>query len=690
MTANEEHLTSDFPHGTDGTDGTASNDKASNGSTAESADGTHGTGLLQEAHNPEPERPAFRVYDHAAKTMDDGFAPGVWWHGTREHKGESLPHDKWICSPLHVEAVTSSDGADFGRLLHFRNTLGDWRKWAMPMHLLKGSGEDLRGELLNMGVEIDPNAFKLLNRYIQGQHPKRHVIAATATGWHSPTLFIMPRQNIGQGDAIYQNEAANFDDFRQAGTLEGWQQEIGARCAGNPLLMLGICAALAGPLLYHLQRQGGGFHIVGDSSTGKSSAIQAAASVWGHGEQFKRTWRATGNGLEGIAAQRNDTLLALDEIGEADPREIGAVIYALANGTGKARAGRTGAARATKRWRVVLFSSGELGLSAHMAEGGKRSRAGQEIRLLDIPARRAFGAWDDLHKLPGGREFSDAIQRASVTHYGHAGPLFIRQLVECGKAGELPDQLGQLVALYPDGSGQESRAAERFALLGLAGELAIEWGVLPLPAGSAHTAMLELFNVWRGSRGLGQSEDATICASLGDFLSRHGDALFSALGGDIVVRDRAGWWKTDGGNRIWLFTSEGLRRAVPGFDLPRILAALDAAGWITERSASAKSKKVKVDGRAIWLYHLAPADKTSPGLPPSPVPPVPSSENHMEPLEAPSLLVAPSVPSVPSGKHNIRNEHQKHPMVGVDRTRPTVSAEIVEPVEPAGSWEMTI
>ena len=53
--------------------------------------------------------------------------------------------------------------------------------------------------------------------------------------------------------------------------------------------------------------------------------------------------------------------------------------------------------------------------------GGKRSRTGQEIRLLDIPARRTFGAWDDLHGMAGGREFSDAIQRTSATHYGQSG-----------------------------------------------------------------------------------------------------------------------------------------------------------------------------------------------------------------------------------------------------------------------------
>ena len=46
-----------------------------------------------------------------------------------------------VCSPLHIDAVTF-DGQDnnFGRLLRFKNTLGRWREWAMPMELLRGGG----------------------------------------------------------------------------------------------------------------------------------------------------------------------------------------------------------------------------------------------------------------------------------------------------------------------------------------------------------------------------------------------------------------------------------------------------------------------------------------------------------------------------------------------------------------------
>lgn len=569
--------------------------------------------LVSEATAPEIERPGFRVYDHPLTTSTgQKLRAGVYWHGQRPGKGDAPPTlvDQWICSPLHIEAITSSNGAQFGRLLRFRNTLGQVREWAMPMAMLSGSGEDLRRELLSMGVEIDPDGFKQLNRYIQSQRPSRQVTAASATGWHGAGLFIMPGENIGQGDAILQSEVANLDDFTRAGDLDGWREGVARFSDGNPLLILGICAALAGPLLYPARQQSGGVNLYGKSSTGKSSIAQAAASVWGHGEQLLRTWNATGNGLEGIASQRNDALLVLDELGEADPAKVGDIVYALANGTGRARATRTGGARTANRWRVSLLSSGELTLPAKMAEAGKRSKAGQEVRLLDLSAARGFGCWDHLHDQPDGASLSKAIKRASVTHYGHAGPAFVRNLLEGEGLDGLPEALALLRAQYQPRNNLEGRAADRFALLALSGELAISYGLLPLLPDAARLAMLELFASWQSDRTAEVSEDATIKALVLEFITRHGEAHFSELGRDCApIRDRAGWWREDGERRTWLFTGEGLRRAVPGFEQRAVLDVLDAAGWITERGEAGKrAKQVKADGQSRRLYHLQPLE----------------------------------------------------------------------------------
>ncbi|AOE87953.1 DUF927 domain-containing protein [Pseudomonas sp. TCU-HL1] len=569
--------------------------------------------LVPEAEAAKIESPSYRVYDQPITLEGIKLRPGVWYHDIEDGKatGDSLPLGEWLCGPLHVDAVTRNEGqdGDYGRLLRFRNEDDKWQVWAMPNELLAGRPDAILAVLLSMGLNVNYKRRNRICQYIAAQHPTHRVFAATSTGWYTPKLFVMPRERIGEGDAIYQAEAANCDDYRKGGTLDGWKSSIGARCEGNPLLVLSVCASLAGPLLYPVQRQGGGFHIIGDSSTGKSSAILAGASVWGHGDDFKRTWRATGNGLEGIASQRNDTLLALDEIGEADPREIGAVVYAMANGTGKARASRTGAARAAKRWRVILLSSGELGLSALMAEGGKRCRAGQEIRLLDVPARRIYGAWDNLHGMAGGREFSDAIQRASVTHYGHAGPEFIRQLLASGEVGKLPEWLAAMVNKYPSTSGQESRAAERFALVALAGELAIKFGLLPLPAGHVQAALLDLFDLWCAGRGDGPSENRQILKSIADFIARHGDTRFSRVDDRHgEARDRAGYWEDLPSGRLYLFNRPGLEEAAKGYDLARVVLALDSVGAIAKRDTGKhQALKRLPDGSRQRLYFINPA-----------------------------------------------------------------------------------
>jgi putative DNA primase/helicase len=139
------------------------------------------TGVTPEPIIPdESKRPCFKVFDDWTPLPDGGkLKPGAWFFTVKHGKGDepSALIQQWICSPLHVEAVTL-DGQDnnFGRLLRFKTTIGKWREWAMPMDLLRGAGDELRGELLSMGVEIDPQAGRsLLAQYLQAKPPSRMV-----------------------------------------------------------------------------------------------------------------------------------------------------------------------------------------------------------------------------------------------------------------------------------------------------------------------------------------------------------------------------------------------------------------------------------------------------------------------------------------------------------------------------------
>lgn len=557
------------------------------------------------------ERPCWRVYDGSFKIGDRRVKPGVYLHGVKPGKGDAPPEliDKWICSPMKVQAVTrNGEDAEYGRLLEILSPAGRWKKWAMPMSMLAGDGSDARAVLLSEGLVYDLNDRNAVLRYIAGQHPKESMRAAGVTGWHDDA-FVLPDAAIGADDIWFQ-ASGRVAPYATAGTFDGWR-ELAGLATGNPLLMLAISAAMAGPLLGPLNIDGGGVHLYGDSSCGKTTALLAGTSVWG-GAPFKRTWRATANGLEGAGSLHSDTLLALDELGEIDPRNLYEAAYSLINGIGKTRANRHGEVRQPARWRVFLLSTGELTIAARMSAGGIEAKTGQELRILDIPVTGTYGLFETLHNRASGGLLSDDVRNLAAKHYGHAGPRFVGALVRELRAGFRPaDALQPLVEKFNAAEGQERRAARTFAVCALAGEMAAAWDIVPWASDEPARAAIHAFNLWRSRRPAGgqNAEHGAILRAVSDFIDRHGDSRFSSIEGSAdIVRDRAGWWKPDGDRRRYLFTPGGLRDAVKGYDISRALKALDDAGAIADRDYGEKSKKTHVPdlGEKKRLYHIAP------------------------------------------------------------------------------------
>lgn len=572
-----------------------------------------------EAGSPFPAiagRPSYVVLDEWTKSGSRSYRPGVYYCGvTNGTKGEKpTPINQWFCSPLHIDALTH-DGQDnnFGRMLRFKPTVGNWREWAMPMELLAGDATQLRGELLSMGVELDYEKAKTaLPRYLQHKCPERKVQCALQIGWCGNS-FVLPDVVIGPRakDVIFQSGERHLQEHTQAGTLEGWQQSIAKKAVGNPLLMLAVSASFVGPLLARCNAESGGIHFVGDSSTGKSTAMEAACATWGGGS-FKRSWRATGNGLEGAAAMFNDCLLALDEISECDPREVGEIVYMLGNGRGKQRAGRTGRARAVVTWRCFVMSNGERSIATTMAEGGHQVKAGQSMRLLDIPVAQTYGAWDDLHGATSGAAFSDEIKLAAKHNHGYAGRAFLEKLAfdDTDHSAALEQIKASSEFNISSHVGQKQRAAARFALIGMAGEIATDYGVTGWQEGEAHKAAAYAFKLWNSAQGEGNDERRKILQLISAFIERHGDGRFSDIADldDSTLRDRAGWWEDMLEQRRYLFTAGGMREATIGVDFNRALAVLQEAGALPMPGANGERARTrKVHKNSVKLYSIDPA-----------------------------------------------------------------------------------
>lgn len=485
------------------------------------------TTIQQSAQKAENESQESRFH------LNDG---GLWYFGKTDAGNEAPP--LWICSKLDVTAVTrDAKNEAWGRLLEFDDLDGVHHAWAMPMDLLSGMGNEYRSTLLSMGLQISTmtKARNLLTQYIQTAKTEVRARCVERTGWHDGS-FVMPNKTIGDNQnekIIFQSAANTQSTFKQKGTLAAWQEHIAKPCAGNSRLVFAISAAFASPLLEVTGMESGGVHFRGDSSTGKTTALRVASSVWG-GMDYMQRWRATDNGLESLAAQHSDCLLVLDELSQVDPKAAGEVAYMLANGSGKVRSIRTGAMRDTASWRLLFLSSGEAGLTEHMALAGRKPKAGQEIRLLDIPADAGlgFGIFDDLHNHIGGAAFSKALNEVVGKHYGVASIAFLSKLVNnLDKISAHVKKLQKEFTekhLASDSGGQANRAALRFALIAAAGEIATVWGITGWASGEAIKAADICFKAWLTQRGgTGNAEERSMLVQVQRFFELHGESRFS-------------------------------------------------------------------------------------------------------------------------------------------------------------------
>lgn len=471
-----------------------------------------------------------RAFDRFA--VDDH---GVWHAGLDKDMQPKPP--QWVCSRLDVQAQTrDQDDAGWGYLLTFADPLGKPKKWAMPARMLSGDGGEYRAALLNMGLRIapSPSARNLLTQYIQTRDPGVFASCTDRIGWHG-RAFVLPHETIGD-DAeriVFQSENQMENTFRVKQDAAAWRDRIGVLCAGNSRLVFAVASAFGGPLLRPAGMESGGFHFRGDSSSGKTTALRLAASVYG-GPSYMQRWRTTDNALEAIAAQHCDSLLILDELAQVEGKVAGECAYMLANEQSKARATRNGAPRARLSWRLLFLSAGELGLADHMAEGMKRTRTGQEVRMADIPADAGagLGTFENLHDFAGGAAFSSHLTREAQACYGAPGRAFLEWA--CDNAEGLGKRVRtRLQALarqwVPNGaSGQVERVAARFALVGAAGELATEAQLTGWTAGESEGAARLCFEAWLRARGgPGNGEVTNILRAVRRFLESHGEGRFT-------------------------------------------------------------------------------------------------------------------------------------------------------------------
>jgi putative DNA primase/helicase len=568
--------------------------------------------LLEKAQKPKkPTSPVtenFELIEHGEER-----AAGVYY---TDENGESFR----VCSPLKIVAETQTErGEHYGRLIEWRDSQNRLHRWAMPIEFLHSTGSKLAEYLASNGLEIMPSRkhHEKLAFYIATAAADKTFISTDKIGLHGE-CFILPDETFGfsENEIIYQTEFDGHHNFRTAGTLDDWQNNISKYCRNNSRLLLAVSSAFAAPLLPVVQMQGGGFHFRGATSTGKTTAVFVGGSVCGgdseHG--FLQTWKATANGLEIVAAGHNHSLLCLDEIGECESREIGNVAYMLGNGRGKTRMTKTIQARHSLSWNLMFLSTGEQRLSDKIAESGGTVKGGQEIRLCDIEADTdRFGLFEGLHHFPNGQAFSDYLRAASCSYYGTALRAFLTWLVE-SDFDEIRTAWHDFKELFinsvlPDRAKIPSevlRVAARFALVAFGGEMATQAGVTLWKESDATEALKTVFLQWLGGReGNGQSDIERGIRQVRKYIQNYEQSRFQKLWStdEEKIIERVGFVRrNDDAKREFLIFPDDFKSICKGFDPKAVANAMKDKNILQTDGAGKTTKGVKIGGKNQRFY----------------------------------------------------------------------------------------
>jgi putative DNA primase/helicase len=408
---------------------------------------------------------------------------------------------------------------------------------------------------------------------------------------------------------LFNGRSSAASGYTTSGTAESWRDSVANLANGNYSMMTGVAAALAAPLIGLAGADGFGIHFYEQSSAGKTTTANVAASLYGNPDVLRLTWYGTALGLANEAAAHNDALMPLDEIGQgADPVEVYKSAYALFNGTGKLQGAKEGGNRELKRWRTVAISTGEVDLETFIAGAGRKAKAGQLVRLLNIPLSKAIR----FHGHESGKHHADALKDAYQSHHGAAGRAWVQWLAdhqqETVKA--VREAEARWRGIIPADYGEQvHRVGARFAILEaalMAGRVITGWDEQ-----TCRDAIQYSFNAWIREFGTGNKDHQQIIEQTEAFLNAHGLSRFAPFPydpGSLPIANLAGY-RQKGGHEadpvvFYTFPAAFEKEIAQGFNAKMFAEVLKNAGMLTPPNTGRgyQRKSPRIDGRQINVY----------------------------------------------------------------------------------------
>ena len=362
-------------------------------------------------------------------------------------------------------------------------TWRDGPRWVTRLirRSLTKSGRKLIAEAGDAGLPMIEAEAKQGERWLAAaETANRSAIArqpvARQLGWQADgRTFVTTQESPWRIEPRYSDQAGAVAAYRPEGTLAGWRDTIKG-IEEYAVVRTGLYAGLAASLLIPLGLDSFTIDFSGKSSRGKTITAAAGLSCWAdpsdRADGMLPWSTASMIGVEKRLNLFNGLVAVIDETRLVkDPALVDEALYQIPKNRGKPRGGGW---PNMIPWRVIVISTGEQPATSFT------THQGASPRVLSIGGA-PFGTDGDA-----SRTAAESVKRGIEANFGTAGPAFVsrlqKRLVEEAGSGKLRARHGELTELLRGGTDMTGRRAPLVACLGLAAELAAEWGIVPFSA----------------------------------------------------------------------------------------------------------------------------------------------------------------------------------------------------------------
>ena len=197
--------------------------------------------------------------------------------------------------------------------------------------------------------------------------------------------------------------------FKTKGTLKDYADTVFNEVKNSPMAMMFMYASLGSVLLHDFDVEPFIVDMASKTSTGKTTALKVAGSVWGTKDLISE-WNTTKVNVERKAGIMNSFPLIYDDTRKAPYYQLADIIYQFSGGRSKGR-GNIHSIDVEKTWQNILISTGETSIVEYGNE--KAGIGARVITLQDKPFT------DDI----SFQNIYDGISN----NFGHIGIAFIDQ-----------------------------------------------------------------------------------------------------------------------------------------------------------------------------------------------------------------------------------------------------------------------